>query len=214
MKYKNILFDLDGVITDSGEGIMKSVKHALDYFSIEIKDEVELRRFVGPPLKDSFAKFYNFSEEETKLAIEKFREYFTVKGMYENKVYEGIDELLEELTKTGKKVFVVTSKPEKFSIQILEYFDLAKYFTGISASTMDLSKSKKAELIKDALENYKLKLEETVMIGDRAEDIIGANENNADSIGVLYGYGDYEELYKVQSTHIVKDVIELRELLI
>lgn len=212
-KYKNLLFDLDGTLTDSGEGITNSVRNALNYFKIEVNSEEELRRFVGPPLRDSFRKFYNFNEEETTLAVEKFREYFREKGMFENKVYEGMDKLLDELHKNGTKTFVTTSKPEEFATKILEHFNLEKYFTYIHGATMDLSVSKKEQIIGYTIKQHNLKLEETIMIGDRAEDIIGAHENHIDSIGVLYGYGDYEELSEVKPTYIVKDVKELSELL-
>lgn len=208
-KHKNILFDLDGTLTDSGKGIMNSVKYALNHFNIETKDETELKRFVGPPLWDSFPKFYNFNEEETKLAVDKYREYLGEKGMFENKVYDGIEELLQELYKTDKKVFLATSKAEVFATKILKYFNLEKYFTYIGGATMDSSRSKKGQVIQHVIKKHNLKLEETIMIGDKAEDVIGANENSIDSIGVLYGYGDYEELSEAGATHIVKDVKEL-----
>ena len=214
VKYKNILFDLDGVVTDSGEGIMNSVRNALNYFEIDVKDEAELKRFVGPPLITSFSKFYGFDEEKAKLAVEKYREYYRVKGIFEQKIYDGIERLLGELHKSDKKVFLATSKPEAFAKQILEHFNLAQNFTCISGATMDLSKSKKTQIIGDIIKDHNLNLEETVMIGDRAEDIIGANENHINSIGVLYGYGDYEELSKVEPTYIVKDVKELMGLLV
>ena len=212
-KYKNLFFDLDGTLTDSGEGITNSVKHALKYFNIEVKDKAELKKFVGPPLGESFKNFYNLNEEEVQLAIEKYREYFKEKGIFENRVYEGIEDLLEKLCEDGKKIFLATSKPEIFARQILKYFNLEKYFTYIKGASMDLSISKKAQIVEIVINENNLKLEETIMIGDRREDVFGASENHIDSIGVLYGYGDYEELSKAEATYIVKDVKELSKVL-
>ena len=212
-KYKNLLFDLDGTLTDSGEGIINSVKNALNYFKIEVNNKEELKRFIGPPLGESFCNFYNLSEEESKIAIEKYREYFKEKGIFENKVYDGIDKLLEKLYGNDKKIFLATSKPEHFARQILKHFDLEKYFTYVKGATMDLSISKKPQIVELTIKECNLNLEETIMIGDRKEDIIGAKENGIDSVGALYGYGDYEELSKEGATYIIKDVKELSELL-
>ena len=214
IKYKNLLFDLDGTLTDSKEGIVNSVKNALNHFKITVKDEEELNRFIGPPIWDTFPKFYNFNEDETKIAVEKFREYFREKGIFENKLYSGIEDLLNELYKTDKRIFLATSKPEVFAIKVLKHFNLDKYFTYIYGATLDNSRAKKGEIIEYILKEHNLKIEETIMVGDRAEDIIGANENNIDSIGVLYGYGDYEELSKVGATYIVEDIKELGEKLL
>lgn len=213
--YQNILFDLDGTLTNSELGITNSVAYALEKFGIEVQDKKELRVFIGPPLKYSFEHFYGFSEKESLQAVEYYREYFSKKGLYENEVYKGIRETLFSLKQADKKLIVATSKPEKFSIQILKHFGLYDYFDFVAGATMDGSRSKKEDVIGYALEKMKIKnLSETIMVGDREHDIIGAQKQKIESIGVLYGFGTREELEKAGATFIVKDVCELENLLL
>ena len=213
--YQNILFDLDGTLTNSELGITNSVAYALEKFGIEVQDKKELTVFIGPPLKYSFEHFYGFSEEESIQAVAYYREYFSEKGLYENEVYKGIREILSSLKQADKKLIVATSKPEKFSIQILKHFDLYDYFDFVAGATMDGSRNKKADVIGYALEKTKIKnLSETIMVGDREHDIIGAQIQKIESIGVLYGFGTKEELEKAGATFIVKDVCELENLLL
>jgi phosphoglycolate phosphatase len=203
MSYDVILFDLDGTLTDSAEGIVNSVIHALEAKGIPYSSKQELRRFVGPPLKDSFREYCKFSEEEATDAVRIFREYFTEKGIYENEVYGGIHEMLYALSKEGFTLAVATSKPEAFAEQILERFDLAKYFTVISGASMN--GTSKPEVIKQALERLGLKPSASVlMVGDREHDILGAKEVGISSLGVLYGYGSEEELRIANADHIAK----------
>ena len=214
-EYKNILFDLDGTIIDPKEGITNSVKNALDYFGINVEDEKDLYKFIGPPLYETFPKYYNFNEEETILAVEKFREYFRVKGILENVLYDGIEELLKRLEESGKNIMLATSKGTIFAEQILKNYKIDKFFTFIGGSEFNGTRIKKAEVIQYVLEQNKISdLSTVVMIGDREHDIIGAKEIGIDSIGVLYGYGDYEELSKAGATYIVRDVAELNEKLL
>lgn len=213
--YKYILFDLDGTLTDPAEGITNSVAYALKKFDIEIKDKTELYKFIGPPLQASFKEFYGFNDEQSTLAIEYYREYFRDKGMFENKVYDEIPELLQTLKSDGHTLIVATSKPEKFAMQILEHFDLIKYFDFVAGASMDGSLSAKADIIKYALEKNNITdLKSTIMVGDRKHDIIGAIENNIDSIGVLFGYGSKEELEQASATYISEipiDIIKLAD---
>lgn len=205
-----ILFDLDGTLTDPGEGITKSVEYALNKYDIEVKNRTELYTFIGPPLIDSFMKYYDMSFIEAQQAVEYYREYFKVKGLYENEVYEGIIELLELLKKMGKKIILATSKPEVYAIEILKHFDLFEYFDFVGGATMDTTRSKKADVIRYVLESCDIQdLNQAIMIGDRKHDIIGANENGLESIGVLYGYGDLEELQKANATYIAKNVEDI-----
>lgn len=212
--YKNVLFDLDGTVTDPGIGITNSVAYALKKFSIKNIDRAELYKFIGPPLKDSFMKFYKFSEEESIQAVEYYREYFKEKGIFENKVIDGVTEVLEILKKSDKKIILATSKPETFALKILEHFDLLKYFDFIAGATMDGNRSKKGDVIRYALENCKISsLKDTIMVGDREQDIIGANQVGINSIGVLFGYGDREELENAKATYIVEKPEDLLDII-
>lgn len=213
--YQHILFDLDGTITDPMEGITKSVKYALAYFGIEVNDLRSLYPFIGPPLKTSFMEFYQFTEEQAEIAIVKYRDYFSTKGIHENVMYEGMDKLLQTLTQKGKKLYLATSKPEPFARQILKHFNLDNFFTFIGGSTFDGSRSDKADVIKYVLEETRtMDLPKVVMVGDRKYDIIGAKKNGIDTIGVLYGYGDENELREAGANQIVGDLHELLESLL
>ena len=214
-KYDVILFDLDGTLTDSSPGIMNSIVYALKKYNISVENTDDLRRFLGPPLHESFRDFYGFDDEKSMEAVGFYREYFSTKGLLENEVYSGIREMLEDLKDNGKKLILATSKPQPFTDRIMEYFDLAKYFEFIAGSNMDGTRSKKAEVIAYALESCGITGKSNVVIvGDREHDIIGAKTVGIDSIGVEYGYGDYDELSDAGATYIVKTVEELKGLLI
>lgn len=214
MKYHYILFDLDGTLTDPKEGITKSVRHALNKNNIEVESLDDLIKFIGPPLQESFKEFYSFDEEKANQAIVYYREYFKDKGIFENAVFEGIPELLSELKNKGFIIAIATSKPTVFAERIVEHFDLKKYFNLVVGSNLDGTRSNKAEVISHTLEQLEVhNLKDVVMIGDRMHDIIGANKNNIDSIGVLYGYGDKEEFEKSGATYVVNSVSELHKFL-
>ena len=208
--YKTVLFDLDGTLTDPGEGITNSVAYALEKWGITVTDKTELYPFIGPPLSESFSKYYGFSEEESIKAVQCYRKYFSQKGLYENRVYDGIPEMLALIKEKGIKTVLATSKPEPYAVEILKHFDLYRYFDCIAGATMDESRNKKGDVIAYALNNFKITdKESTVMVGDRRQDIMGARENGIYNIGVLYGYGDYEELAAAKADIIVKSVEEL-----
>lgn len=208
--YKYIFFDLDGTLTDPGEGIKNSVVYALNKYNITVNDKFKLDEFIGPPLQDSFKNFYGFNDEKAMEAVSYYREYFKDKGLYENIVYPNIYNLLNELKTQNKILVVATSKPEIFTKKILKHFELDKYFSFVSGATLDGLKSKKADIIKYAINELKIEdKSEIIMIGDRKHDIIGANQNDIDSIGVLYGYGDVDELTKANATYIAKDVLDI-----
>lgn len=210
MDKQYILLDLDGTLTDSAEGILNSFAYALNKYNIHVEDYKDLRKIIGPPLKDSFIKYYDFNEDTAEEAVEQYRVYFKEKGMLENTVYENIDLFLKTLYDNGKTLIVATSKPTIFSKQILEHFNLAKYFKSIIGSNLDGSRMEKSDVIKYALEsNNIVDLSKVIMIGDRKYDILGAKENNIQSIGVLYGYGSYDELHSNGADYIVRDVKEL-----
>ena len=204
MKYKYYLFDLDGTLTDPGIGITNSVMYALEKFDIHVSDRKELYPFIGPPLVDSFRKYFGFDEKQALQAVEYYREYFREDGIFENAVYEGIPEMLSELKSRDAKVALATSKPYEFSVRILDHFDLHQYFDFVGAATMDGRISRKADVISHLIdklgENEKSSI---LMIGDRDQDIDGAKANGLQSAGVLWGYGSREELMDAGADYIV-----------
>jgi len=212
--YNHILFDLDGTLTDSAEGVTRSVQHALKQYNIDAAIE-ELRSFIGPPLHHSFIEVYGFSTDEAHRAVEYYRDYYRDVGIYENKVYPDVPELLENLNKNNKKVHLATSKPTIFAEKILRYFKLDQFFTTIAGSNLNGTRVEKKEVIAHVLEeNGDLKTKETIMVGDRKHDIIGARAWNLDSIGVTYGYGSLQELQEAGSTMIAATVPELQNLIL
>lgn len=208
--YNTILFDLDGTLTNPGIGITNSVAYALNKFGISVADKTELYKFIGPPLKDSFMKYYGFNQSKALLAVDYYREYFRDKGIFENKVYDGVQKLLSDIKNSGRKIALATSKPELFAKQILDYFNLTEYFDFIGGATMDSIRSTKGDVIKYTLKNLTIKdLSTIVMVGDREQDIIGAKQAGIDSIGVLFGYGDRKELENAGAVYIAKTVKEI-----
>ncbi len=215
MSKQYLLFDLDGTLTDPMEGITKSVQYALERFGISEPELENLCCFIGPPLKDSFMKYYGFSESQAEEAIQVFREYFSVTGLYENKVFSGMEEMLKALKEAGKTLLVATSKPEHFARQILSHFQLDSYFAFIGGADMAETRVKKGDVVRYVLEESGiLEKEKAVMVGDREHDILGAKENGLDSVGVLFGYGDREELEQAEADWIVETVEELKHLLL
>lgn len=211
--YNSILFDLDGTLTDPGVGITNSVSYALKKYRITVTNPKELYRFIGPPLHESFETFYHFSPEKAKEAVEYYREYYSDRGIYENILYPGIEDLLKQLKESNKHLIVATSKPEKYAKQIIDHFALTKYFDYIAGANMDGSRTKKSEVISYAIASLKIKeLSQTVMIGDREYDIFGAKQNGIDALGVLYGYGAYQELADAGADYIAekpKDILNI-----
>ena len=154
MKRKDyILFDLDGTLTDPKEGITKSVQHALAHFGIQTDDLDSLTPFIGPPLRDSFKKYYGFSDEQAWEGVQAYREYFSVRGWVQNKEYPGIKEMLEALKEAGRVLLVATSKREKFARKILEHFDMADYFDFIGGADMGETRVRKGDVIRYVLDN-------------------------------------------------------------
>ena len=192
MRYQAILFDLDGTLTESGIGITRSVAYALRKHGIEEPDQKKLGRFVGPPLIDSFMRFYGFSAEQARQAVDDYREYYAVKGIFENRVYDGVVPMLKALKAAGVRCVLATSKPDHYAVQILEHFGLAEYFDFVAGATMDEKRTNKADVIAYALAHTGA--ENVLMVGDREHDIHGAAENGIPAIGITWGYGDRAEL--------------------
>lgn len=207
--YKTVLFDLDGTLTDPGRGITNSVAYSLRKFGIEVEDKKDLYKFIGPPLYESFMKYYGFSKEKAETAVSYFREYFRDTGIFENEVYDGIKNLLINLRTSGRKIILATSKPEEFAKRILTHFGLDKYFDFVAGATMDSSRVRKGDVIAYALKESGCSSENAVMIGDKMHDILGAKENNLASIGVLFGYGSREELENAGADFIAENVDDI-----
>lgn len=208
---KSILFDLDGTLTDSGEGIMKCAVYALSHYGIEAPSEAQLRTFVGPPLTETFARF-GVPQEKLAEAVEVYRQRYIPIGRFENYPYPGIRELLERLRYDGHKLYVATSKPEWMSIEILEHFDLAKYFDIICGAATDFSRNTKEAVIAHLLSQCDAQ-DNAVMVGDTAYDVIGAKAHNIPCIGVSWGYGTISDIESAGAISIAHTMDELYELL-
>ena len=213
MNKKYCFFDLDGTLTESGEGIMNSARYALTTLGYPIPSEETLRSFIGPPLKEMFMSRYGMDESAAEETVRIYRTYFAEKGIFENKLYDGIKELLERFSQSDKMAIVCTSKPEKYTLQILDHFGIKDKFHFIAGAVLDGVRAKKPEIIAHILDTLKLPKEECVMIGDTEFDVLGAKEHGITSVGVLYGYGTPESLEKAGADYIVKDVSELSKLI-
>ena len=204
---KSILFDLDGTLTDSGEGIMKCAKLALEHYEIPVPDINALRVFVGPPLLDSFVRF-GVPAEEAANAVEIYRSRYLTVGKFENFPYPGIHDLLRKLKNDGHRLYVATSKPETTSLEILEHFDLSGYFDIIAGASMDSGRSCKADVIAYLLDQCE-RTDEIIMVGDTAYDVIGAKAHNIPTIGVSWGYGEVKDMKDAGALAIVNTMDEL-----
>ena len=194
MHYQNILFDLDGTLTDPREGITRSIQYALAKLGIEEPDLGKLEHFIGPPLLQAFMQYYAFDEARAWQAVNFYRERFKVTGLYENEVFEGVIELLQTLEAQGRHLYIATSKPWEFAREIARHFNFAKHFKVIYGSELDGTRTNKVELIAHILEQEGLDPATTLMIGDRKHDLIGARSNGLDCVAVGYGFGGREEL--------------------
>ena len=212
MSWKYMLFDLDGTITDSREGIIKCVEYALNAAGVPIPPMGKMYQFMGPPLVDGFQNIMGMSYEEAVEATRKYRERYSVTGLYENKLFDGIDEVLKTLHEKGYQVILATSKPEEYSVKILEHFGIAQYFNEIVGSTLDGSRDCKRDVIQEAFRRTGISEEEkksTIMIGDRKHDMIGARECGIASCGVYYGFASEPELEENGADYILHEVSEL-----
>ncbi len=202
--YRAILFDLDGTLTASAEGITKSVQYALLKLGIDEPDLKKLEGFIGPPLLDQFMNAYGMDETTARQAVVYYRERYEEKGIYENEVYPGVRELLKALKAQGYQLGVASSKPVFYVKQILERFGLTGFFSVIEGSQMDGRRTSKGEVIQEALKNLKMEncREQTVMVGDRKHDVQGAREAGIDCVAVSYGYGSVQELQQANPVMI------------
>jgi phosphoglycolate phosphatase len=213
--FSHILFDLDGTLTNPRLGIGNSLKYALRQMRIDGYSEEILEQFVGPPLQESFQNLFGLNERNTQLAVEYFRTYFGEKGLYENEPYSGIPELLQELHFSGKRVYVVTSKLEKYARMIMQHFEFDPYLDDLIGAEASGKHSGKGQLIAGLMERNRIvPAASVVMIGDTHFDLNGAKENEISSIAVTYGFGTPETLNPCHPDFVVESVDELAELLL
>lgn len=214
-KYSVLLFDLDGTITDPALGITNAVMHALKKFGITVENRSELFKFIGPPLWDSFENYYGFTKEQAKKAVGYYREYYADRGIFENYVYDGLEEQLKRLNDSGRTLIVATSKPEVFAKRILDHFSIAHYFAYVAGADLEGTRVKKDDVIAYALDAGGVRdKSEAIMIGDRSYDIEGAKKVGVDSMGVLYGYGGREELEAAGADYIAGTVEDIGKILL
>lgn len=211
MTKKAILFDLDGTLTDSGEGIINCALMTLERFGLPLPSREEMRVFVGPPLTDTFAKF-GVPQDRVDEAVAIYRSRYIPIGAYENEPYPGIREMLASLQEQGFRLYVATSKPEGMSVKILEHFDLARYFTRICGAASDRSRSTKEEVISYLLEETG-ESGNMIMVGDTIYDIVGAKALGIPAIGVSWGYGVVEDMEKAGAVAIARSVESLKTML-
>jgi phosphoglycolate phosphatase len=213
MNYPYILIDLDGTVTDPYVGITKSVQSALALYGINESCE-SLRKLIGPPLHLSFQEVYGFSPEKSMEVLARYREFYSAGGMYDCKLYPGVEDLLEELNKNGHKIMLATSKPTEFAVKILDYFSITPLFHFISGSGLDGTMSEKAEVISAAMLQFPdAEKKDFLMVGDREFDVAGAKKNGIECVGVLYGYGTLEELERAGVRIVISHPSELLPLL-
>ncbi|MEP3277140.1 MAG: HAD family hydrolase [Stappiaceae bacterium] len=210
MTVASVLFDLDGTLTDPFPGITKSIQYAMDRLGRTVPDQADLRFCIGPPLQESFAQLLESDDaSEIDQAVTFYRERFSSTGIYENVLYDDVPECLERLKKAGLKLFVATSKPKVFADRIVRYFAIDHYFTGIYGAELDGRFSDKSQLIAHLMAEEELRAANTVMIGDRKHDLIGAHANNIRAVGVSYGYGTQDELAGEKPVTVVSSPKEI-----
>ncbi len=212
-QYQTILFDLDGTLTDPGVGITKSVEYALNRYGITVNDRSELYPFIGPPLVDSFMKYYGFSKKKAFEAVDVYREYFRETGLFENEVYSGVPELLNALKTAKKTLLIASSKPEEFVFTILKHFNLLQYFDFVGGASMDETRAKKEDVLRYVLEKANVDPAKAIMVGDRKFDVEGAHAFGLDAVAVTYGYGSLEELTETKAEYLANSPQEILSIL-
>ena len=211
MHYPNVLFDLDGTLTDPREGITRSIQYGLSKMGIDEPDLTQLEHFIGPPLLQQFMATYGFNEAQAWEAMGFYRERFAVTGLYENEVFEGVTPLLQELVAQGRQLFIATSKPHVYAREIARHFGFAQHFKVIYGSELDGTRTNKVELIAHLMHEQGLDPAQTLMIGDRKHDLIGARDNGLDAAAVGYGFGSFEELNSFAPNYHVDTLAQVHQ---
>ena len=213
MRFNSAIFDLDGTIMDSEEGIVRSVEYALDKMGVTEYDRQTNLRFIGPPLVDSFMEYYSMSEEDALRAVAFYRERYSVTGIYEARMYDGVRELLTRLKEQGVKLYIGSSKPEKYVRMILEKQGILDLFDYVAGATFDESRNNKEQVLTYLFEQVEIDKKSTVMIGDRYHDIDGAHYVKIPCIAVLYGFGNEAEFKKHGAEYIAADTDEILKII-
>ncbi|MBQ8323948.1 MAG: HAD-IA family hydrolase [Clostridia bacterium] len=215
MKYDYLLFDMDGMLVDTREGILKCARHALSVFGIEVEDLSSLTKFVGPPLRQSFMEFYGFSEEDAAKAVSIYRQRYSEKGQFECYVFQGVPEMLEALLAKGYRICIATSKLESYARTMLERLGIGKYFEQVIGATPDEAVSTKDQVIEEALKRMGIThRRKALMIGDRKHDVLGAKKCGLDSFGVYMGCAEPGEHEGAGATYIARSIEELKDVLL
>lgn len=210
---KNLLFDLDGTLTDPIEGMTKCFHHALEQMNAPLPTRAEIQLHIGPPLRSTFSLILKTNDTAlVERAVALYRERFARVGMFENELFAGVPEMLATLKASSKKLFVATSKVQAYTERILEHFSLTAYFDGIYGSAPDGHLDNKADLIRHILASESLKPHETLMVGDRKYDVVGAKQNGCYAAGVTYGYGSVEELTEAGADYLCKSPLDVAAL--
>ncbi|WP_173385675.1 HAD hydrolase-like protein [Ruminococcus flavefaciens] len=212
-KFDTLLFDLDGTLTDSTEGILNCLIYAIERMGFEVPEDTNI--FLGPPIRQSFAEFLGMNEEQVDEAVRIFRERYSDTGLFENRVYDGIPGMLERLKSGGKRLMVATSKPQVYAVRIFERFGLAQYFEIVGGAELDGSRDYKDEVIEYVLAKAGITDRSTVlMIGDRRQDVLGAHKTDIECMGILWGYGSVEELTQAGADYIARTPQEAADMLL
>jgi len=213
--YKHVIFDLDGTLSDSREGIFKAYYHTAMKMSLQLPAEEKLATLIGPPLQRGFAEVFGLSGERMDLAVRSFREYYGEKGLFENRLYDGIAGLLEDLSRAGANIYVATAKYEAYASRVLHYFNILPFFNDVAGADYDGTHANKVNLISGLLQRNGIRHPgDVIIVGDTRYDIEAAAELEIDSIGVSYGFSTQEEIENLNPDYIARDVAELRGLLI
>ena len=212
-KFDTLLFDLDGTLTDSTEGILNCLIYAIERMGFEVPEDTNI--FLGPPIRQSFAEFLGMNSEQVDEAVRIFRERYSDTGLFENRVYDGIPGMLERLKSGGKRLMVATSKPQVYAVRIFERFGLAQYFEIVGGAELDGSRDYKDEVIEYVLSKAGITDRSTVlMIGDRRQDVLGAHKTDIECMGILWGYGSVEELTQTGADYIARTPQEAADMLL
>ena len=215
MKYRYLLFDMDGMLVDTREGILKCAQYALSAFGIHVDDLQTLTKFVGPPLSTSFRNFYGFSDKQTKEAVSIYRKRYSTNGQYECFVFDGVTDMLEALHAQGYRMCIATSKLEAYAKEMLLRLGISNYFEQIVGATLDDKISTKAEVIEEAIRRMNITdRNSALMIGDRKHDVLGAKNCGIDSFGVYMGCAESAEHEEAGATYIAHSISELRKKLL
>ena len=208
-----LLFDLDGTLTDSTEGIVRCLEYALERMGFDIPEDTN--KFLGPPLYRSFAEFCGMNEEQVNEAVRIFRERYSTVGLFENRVYDGVPEMLKRLRDGGKRIMVATSKPEVYAVRIFDRFGLSQFFEIVGGANINGTRNDKDEVIEYVLEKAGISDRSSVlMIGDRRQDVLGAHKTGLKCMGILWGFGSIEELTEAGADFIAETPVKAADMLL